>query len=161
MKRILFSLLFLLSCTKGTSPWQIDSIATGDARFNTVKLIHKEDSPLNLELVRTQENIYAFLYLNQFKFHPSSQNPAAIKVKIELENQSFEELLPLLKGKMKVKISPKMTQKIISSLKDGQKVVILIDGFEKRIDEKSFPKIYDQWMGKSLFLQNSIKGPIE
>ena len=152
-------LLLLASCT-ANSPWKLDAIATGHAAFDSARLLYLGEAgkdPLRLEFLRTQEEIACFLSLTQFSFHA----PKTLQAEFRTENGSFKEFLPLLEGKMRLRLSNEATEFLIRSLKDGDEVVILVDGFEKTFRPDGFPKVYDQWLKNSLFLINPLKGPIE
>lgn len=158
-----FFVLLLLSGCLSPSSWYIDAIAAGDLDFDSARLCYLEQertTPLNFELLRIGQEVLAYLSLSQFRFQPTSALCSEIEAKFQIREKTFYETLPVLEGKMRLRLSSEMTERVIHALQEGQEIVILIDGFEKRLKAESFSKMYDKWVGSAAFLNNPIKGPI-
>lgn len=163
--RSLIALGFLLgSCTAGSPYWQLDTIAAGDAAFDSARLraIQPDSpSPLTFEFLKIQDQIEAFLSLTQFHFPLEMADPSTVKIIFSIENESFTEIAPLLEGKMRLRLSSKTTSRVTQALQEGKKVAILLGGFEKILYPEQFSHIYPVFRGQKTMLQNFIKGPLQ
>ncbi|HSX26475.1 MAG TPA: hypothetical protein VLE89_05660 [Chlamydiales bacterium] len=157
-KTLISLLLFLCGCVTD-SPWKLDGILAGDAVFDSTRLRCLDQSPLTFEMVRIGDEIHSFLYLKQFRFISSS--PDSIEATFTIGDQIFHENLPLHEGKMRVQIPQGTIEEIILALHRGEKVSILIDDFEKKLDPDQFPKFYSRFTGNSALFSNLFKGPVE
>ena len=147
------------------SPWKLDSIAAGDKSFDSARLVYRNpagNSPLRLEFLRIGTSIDLFLNLSQFTIAPSLLDPASASVRFAIEGEPpFEEPIPLLEGRMRLRFLPETASRVTRALQDGKKVGILVDGFEETIEPERFPKLYEKLAGGSTLLQNPFKGPME
>lgn len=118
-----------------TNPWKLESISTGDRVFDAARLTYStNDSPLRFEIVQQETGNAAFLSLMKFKFTPSQD----LAIEYSINGERFEETVPLLEGKMRLRIPQETTERIIQALQDGQEVVIIVDGFERHLDSECF-----------------------
>ena len=159
MHKILPLLLLFSSCTI-SSPWTFDTILTQNKAFDSTRIVYSSlDSPLRLELIQFEEGTEAFLSLSKYRFHPTKHG--YVDVLLEIDDEKIHELTPILGGNMRVRLSPEQTEKLIQSLRQDSKVVILIDGFENKITSGHyFVKLYEKMTNPDTGLFNFLKGPL-
>lgn len=158
IRRFLILTLFVCGCTT-TNNWSMDGIATGNSSFDSKRLRYHSTQaypPLQFEIVRMGEQIEAFLSLTHFRL--SEDN---VKIIFTVEDQTFEDLVAVHEGRMRVRLSTEVTQKIIQALQDGKKVAILLDGFEETLDPTQFSSSFSKFANEGSFFQNLFKGPLE
>ena len=71
----------------------------------------------------------------------------------------FEETLPLLEGRMRMRLPANITEKMAQALQEGREVRILVDNMESWIFPEQFTKFYGQFLGENSFFQALWKGP--
>ncbi len=141
-----FSAFLLFFVCSGCSPstlWKLDTIATGNGAFDSTRLTYFNpiSSPLQFEMICMETGIESFLNLTKYKFLPGKNG---IKAQLQINGEITEEMIPVLEGKMRVRLSNMLTQSLIEALKKGQEVSIFIDGFEQHLMPDPFLKLYFQ-----------------
>lgn len=157
MKRFLF--LILLSACSTVSHWRVDSIAAGDSSFNSSRLRYagSEKHPtLLFEMFKLDTQIEAFLSLTQFRLSPDCS-----KVTLTIRGENFEEAITPHEGLMRVRLPSAVTNRLIQALQDGEKVSILIDGFEETLEPDQFSSSFAKFTEGGSFFQNILKGPLQ
>ncbi len=162
----LFGFCLFLAAAGCSSPnyWKLDAIAAGNRSFDSSRLCYSDpnsDSPLVFEILKVGDQIDSFLNLNQFHWGSDSKNLSTIKGTFLIGEERFEEEIPLREGRMRLRLSSEMTERMILALHEGKKVSILIDGFEETLDPNQFPRTYEQFLGKKALFQSILKGPFE
>lgn len=160
MGRSLILLSGLISGCVVPNAWKMDGIVATDPSVASTRLRYvslTQDTPLSFELLRSGDLFDSYLNLHQFTWRPSQ----VVSVVFQMGDQEMTEELPLLQGKMRLKISPELTEKIILTLQQGQKVGILADGFEMTLEPDMFARTYNRFLGKRALFQNIFKGPME
>jgi hypothetical protein len=149
-------LIPLAGCTIA-GPWSVDPIIAGDSAFNASRLIYQTDSyaPLTFELLKMGEQIEAFLSLTRYHLPLEEAH-----IVITINGISIEESLPLHEGGMRVRLPPSITARLIQALQDGQKVGILLDGFEETLDPAQFSPSFAQFLDGPIGLNTLLKGPL-
>ena len=99
-----------------------------------------EHNPLEVEMLKVDGQIQAFLTLSQFHFHESET------VKLILEEGVFEEEIKPHEGLMRLPLSELMTEQLLQALKKDQKVVILLKDFEQEL--RNCPRIIGKAIGQ-------------
>lgn len=132
-------LSILLACSSH-SPWQLDSLASGNKEFNTKKLefktTHRLDG-INVEFLRVGEHLIGYLSTSGRQFQ---SNHALFEVgseKIELE-------LEVREGRMRAKLPQNLTLKMIEALQAGESVVMMVGGLEQHLSPEQFANFYNQ-----------------
>lgn len=152
-------MLFLtLGCSQKQS-WQLDSIASGNAIFDSARLIYADagQSPLRLEIIRLGEEEEGFISLLRYRFTSSAETACFIEAQFVINGECRQARLPLLEGSMKLRIPPSVTEKLIEALQEGHKIDILLDGFKQEIDPTGFPDLYRQFHGSADRIENYVK----
>ncbi|HSX10543.1 MAG TPA: hypothetical protein VLF94_02350 [Chlamydiales bacterium] len=156
MKHLLLIAL-LVGCTK-TNPWNIDSISAGDSRFNGARLryISAQRHPsLIFEMLKVGEEVQAFLSLTRYRLSPDCKT-----LVLTIHGETHEEAIVPHQGLMRVRLSSDTTNKLIQALQSGEKVDILVDGFEESLEPGQFSGSFSKFVGRGHFFQNLIQGPI-
>ena len=82
-----------------------------------------------------------------------------IKAEFRIGEEKIEETLPLLEGNMRLRCSSQLTERLIVALQEGKEVIILVDGFEERLNPAHFLRAYKKLQAKETFLKNlPLKG---
>ncbi len=148
------TLFCLASCTTKT-PWVYESLGAGASPFDSARLTFSDaKSPLRFELVRLESGTEAFISLMRYQFPPSGPVRAAAAVLGEIR----EEDLPCLEGKMRLKLTESFAAWITDALQDGKEVVIMVDGFEQRLEPERFAMQYKKLTGRNTLIRNPFKG---
>jgi hypothetical protein len=126
IKRSLLLIAALTGC--GSHPeWRRDFISTGTSAFDSVRLVHEDPfSPLRFEIIRFEGEVVAYLSLMRYKF--SLLGTASVT--FEIGGEKSERDLPVLEGRMRIRVPAELTKKVIHALQEGEEVVIMVDGFE-------------------------------
>jgi hypothetical protein len=139
--------------------WAVDTIAAGDSSFDSSRLRYipqQPQAPLAFEMMKVGDQIDAYLSLNRFRFKSADK----IKVVFTIADQSFEDQIPVHEGRMRLRLAPQTTEKLIKALQEGHKIVILLDDFEEILDPAQFSGTFAKFIGEGHFFQNFFKGPI-
>ena len=154
--------LILAGCA-GTQSWRLDAIEAGDKAFNYTKLIYidPKSAPLNFEIICQDTLVEAFLYLTKHKLTPPQEHPQSIDVEFTIDDQRFCESVPLLEGRMRLRLPQELAERLILALQEGKKIDILLDGFQQRLNPECFPKLYAKLVKPTDQLTNRLKGLFE
>ncbi len=137
--------------------WTLNTIATGDPAFDCSRLIYASKQaypPMAFELVKMGDQVEGFIHLTRFRFTSQPQ----VKVLFTIAEESFENWVPVNEGAMRIRLIPETTQRLIQALQEGDKVAILIDGFEETLDPTQFSSSFAQFVGEGHFFQNLFTG---
>lgn len=155
----LIALTILWGCSMQPAIWTVDSIAAGDISYDSSRLRYipkQAHAPLAFEMMKIGSQIDGYISLNRFRFKAAEQ----IKVIFNIADQSFEELIPVHEGGMRLHLSSETTERVIKALQEGHKIAILLDDFEEILDPAQFSGIFAKFIGEGHFFQNFFKGPI-
>jgi len=147
--------MYLNGCT-APGLWQCDSMITGHPIFNSIKLTYSDplSSPLQFELIRTHTSTESFLNLTKYQFNPSL---IEINAQFTIDEEVCEAKLPILEGKMRLKLSSELTKQLVNALKNKKEVIIMVDGFVQNVRSDQFPYLYEQFDAKPSFLSKPLK----
>lgn len=167
MQKIFLFFLFVLCSCANQNRWELDAIA-GNQTFDSSRIRYsnpQNPSPLAFELIRIGDRIEAFLNLSRYRLSPSPEDPSSVKTILSIEGERYEESVPLLEGRMRIRLSNETAERIILALQDGKKVSILIDDFEETLEPNEFSRTYNKFLGNQLLgngfrLENLFKGPL-
>lgn len=153
-KRLLTVSICFSACTAQSS-WEINTISTGDTVFDSSRLrFCFSNSPLSIEFVKFADHTDIFLNLSYFRFSQS-----LLPISFIIEENLLEEPVSVYEGRMRIKISEQMSNRLIQALQIGKKIDILVDGFHERLDPDQFPAAYSRFLeGRQM---NFLRGPIE
>jgi hypothetical protein len=157
----LLVLLLLGGCASSPDFWHADAIATGNALYDSSRLIY--DSPhshLKLEFLKTGKDTAAYLFLDQFRFTPQSPDSRSTEVTFTIGETVLQESIYLREGRMRLKLSTELTERIIFALQEGKQVAIVANELKETIDPGSFQTAFAKFLKGSEPL-NFIKGPFE
>ncbi len=151
--------LLTASCA-APSAWHLDTIATGDPAFDSSRLHYSTNSShLKLEMLRIGQEISAFVFLKQHRFTPSALDPASVDIALLINGETIRELAPSREGRMRLRLSKPLTERLINALQEGKQVDIVLDGFQEKISPDSFAKRYEELTQERWEFMNFIKGP--
>lgn len=139
-------MLILSACT-ATNIWQLDSIATGEKAFDSARLVYSDPlhSPLRFEVVGLETGVESFISLSKHKLSPSRDHPNAVEAQFTIDGEKFVEVIPILEGRMRLRLPPELTGRLIEALQEGEKIDILLDGFEQTLEPESFQNSMKRW----------------
>lgn len=159
---ISFFLLILSACASSTI-WKLDSIATGEKAFDSARLVYANAiaSPLQFEIVGQETGVESFLSLSKHRLTASSEYPNEIEAQFTIEEEKFVERIPLLEGRMRLRLPPELSGRFIEALQEGKKIDILLDGFELTLEPERFSKFYEQVARKADRSVNPLEGSLE
>jgi hypothetical protein len=151
----------IVSCTSVPDFWQSDALATGSSQYDSSRLIY--DSPLShlkVEFLKTEKETAAYLFLDQFQFTPSNLDSHSTDVFFTIGETLLKESIYLREGRMRLKLSAELTERILLALQEGKQVAIVADAFKETIEPGSFQAAFAKFMKGSEPL-NFIKGPLQ
>lgn len=93
----LFFLFLLLAGCSNPSGWKYDEIVTGDATFDSTRLVYSPLSgypPFKIELFKMNGEIEGFVYITQHRLNPQADDPGKILISLQLEERQVEESIP-------------------------------------------------------------------
>lgn len=142
------ALLGLVGCGS-MDPWVLDGIHAGDAQFDSKRLSYLPAGgypPWKIEFFREGGEILAFVSLVQYGF----RSEGLVKVGLEVQGKSvYEEEASVLAGGMRVQFSKGFTSALIQALQEGEKVSILVDGWQETLETVSFKKNFAKLLDDS------------
>ncbi len=152
----LIALVLLSGCAfhNSQSSWLVDGIEAGVKEFDSKRLRHISSNPdasLAYEMVKIGNETCAYLQLSQYKLKPTADQQ--VDALFLIGGDAFEESLLVHEGRMRIRLSPEIAERITLALQDGIKVSILVDGFEETLQPDQFAEAYNQFLGKGSFLQ--------
>jgi len=160
--------LLLLTLTVGCvskSPWQLESIASGEKQFDSARLSCCNTdslSPLRLEFLRLDTNVELYLSSMQYPFRSDTPDRKSVLVKFAIEGEpSFEQRLPLREGRMRLHIPATAQEKIAAALSDGKEITVHVDDLHETFRPDYFSYLYDQFNSSAPLIRNPFKGPLE
>ncbi len=154
----LYLIFLILTSCASTTHWSTDGIAAGDRAFDSKRIRYhsaQAHPPLQFEMVKMGSQIDAFVSLTHFRFTDDQ-----VKIQFTTPSLTFEDQLLVHEGRMKAHLSPEATQKLIQALQAGEKVAILLDGFEETLDPAQFSGSFSEFAKDGTFFQNFFRGPI-
>lgn len=135
-----FLLLSVVSCNSGPNRWKLTYLSASDVKFSSSKLYHQTSNQfhgLEFELLRLQDRLIA--YLNVFsQTIPAASEPTSAKVTLRIDGKEHQGLARRLEGGQRLLLKEEMTDLIISSLRQGKAVEIILDGYEETITPEEF-----------------------
>ncbi len=158
-KRLVLLSLFFCGCSTSINHWQVDDITAGDQSFNVsrIRFASSQDHPsLVFEILKIGNEMNAFLRLTRFRF-----STEIAKVSFTIGNETFEESIPVHEGGMRLRLSSETTQLITRALQEGQKVDIVLDGFEETLTPEQFSSAFTEFVNEAHFFQTLFKGPLK
>ena len=154
MRFSLFFIAILAGCA-ATNPWKLESIATGEALFDSARLTYSDTvTPLRFEIVRIESGIETFLSLTKYKFTTAN----GIKIEFDIAGEKSEETVPFLEGKMRLRLPAELSERLINALQEGKEVAMIADGFEQHLNPDQFTTQYEKLAGKKAIFRNPFKG---
>ena len=151
------ALIAILTGCGAANSWKYEAIETGNPLFDSARLTFADSSsPLRFEMMRTHSGIEAFLSLTQYSFTP--QNEILVTLKMGGVETPIEELLPLLKGNMRLRLPAPLLESLTQALQEGREVAILVDGFEENLTPGHFIREYEKLLGNTLIFKSPFKG---
>ena len=157
MRRLSFLFVLLAFGCANPTLWKFDALETGLAEFDSARLLYsdpKSASPLRFEIDRIGYEIVAYLNLAQYKL---TQGPSVV-VSLKIGDEVYEEELPILEGRMRLRLSQTMTRKLVLALQEGKSVKFSTDGFEETLQCDNFTPLYQKLVKNTEFLQNILQG---
>lgn len=115
-----------------SSPWSLESIASGNSAFDSKRIIYRSNKPLseaNLEFFCTGTEISGYFSSPGRRFGTG----ASASARLSIGSECLEEELPLHEGRMRVKLPEEWTFKTVDALKNGQEVGIMVGSIEQII----------------------------
>jgi hypothetical protein len=109
---------------------------------------------LVFEIFKIDNDIEAFLSLPRSRLSQDCK-----KVLLTIRGIAYEETIVPHEGLMRVRLPETTTNRLIQALQDGEKVSILIDGFEENLEPDQFSSSFAQFLGQGQFFQNFLRGP--
>ncbi|MBM3184179.1 MAG: hypothetical protein FJZ64_02610 [Chlamydiae bacterium] len=144
-----FALLLIFTACSAPNPWKYQSIPVDDPIFDSARLTYVASSPLQFEIMRLGQEIEGFLNLTKHKFSSSKKT---VKAEFRMGEDKIIAELPVLEGNMRVPLPLPLTNQLISALQEGKEVVILVDGFEERLNPNRFFSFYEKLQRKDSFI---------
>jgi hypothetical protein len=132
----------------------MDHLATGNPVYDSSRLRYTAASPITFEMLRVGNDIETFLTLTRFRIKERDK----VKVHFTTTSGSFEDFASVHEGNMRARLSQEATEKIIASLRDGEKVVILLDGFEQTLEPTKFSQVFAEFLGERSFYETLLRG---
>ncbi|HEX2582509.1 MAG TPA: hypothetical protein VHL30_00135 [Chlamydiales bacterium] len=154
-------LSFIVSCTSPPAFWQTDALVTGSPQYDSSRLLY--DAPLShlkLEFLKTEKGTSGYLFLDQFRFTLSTPDSPSMDVFFTIGETLLKESIYLREGRMRLKLSAELTERILSALQKGQQVAIVADAFKETIEPDSFQTAFAKFL-KGTEPLNFIKGPLQ
>lgn len=124
--------------------------------FDSSRLRYLSDSPITFEMLRAGNEIEAFLSLTRFRMKQDGK----VKVLFTTPSRSFEDLATIHEGRMRLRLSLEATEKLIQALQDGEKVAIVLDGFEQTLEPGRFSNSFAQFLGERSFYETLLRGTL-
>lgn len=136
----------ICSCTTSQN-WTCETLP-GAIDSSRLTYISKEPhNPLRFEMLKIGKEVEVFISLERFHFISNNK----VTVEFKIGEESFEDLVAVHEGRMRIRLHSEISEKIIQALQDGQEVVIVVDGFEETLDAIQFSSFYSQFLGKTFF----------
>lgn len=153
--RHLISLLLTTACASQASHWTLDQV--GGAELSRLRYHSQQAHPtLAFELVKFGSDVEAFLSLTRFRLKEADR----VNILFTIDQETFSEEIAVHEGKMRLKIPPETSARLIQALQDGHKIGILLDDFEETLDPGEFPNSYAKFLGGGYFFEPFLKGPV-
>lgn len=130
------------------TPWQLDSIASGDTPFSFSRLSSRAPhSHLRFELLKNSAGeVLPFLITERHHFTPSNEDPQFANLLIRIEGAEYKSRAYLRKGGMRLSLLKEIGEPIILALKEGKQVELLLDGFQGTLLPDEFSPLFSQFL---------------
>ena len=146
-------------CVSTQTPWIVDTLPGDPDSFGSSRLRYlsaEAHCPLTFELLKIGDQVEAFVSSVRFRFRGS-----LAKVILTIDGQSFEDEIPIHEGRMRLRLPPRATQRVIEALQGGKKIGIVVDDFEETLDPAHFSSLFASFIGGGQFFESLFKGPVE
>lgn len=135
-------------CAAHNSRWEVSAIQTGDASFDSKRLVYKTQNELRdleLELLYYEGRVHAFLGMHMFSIAGEKESS------ISFISKKGEYICKgtLLEGGQKILLSEHDTLKLIDLLKESKELFIETGGFKCHVDSSGFKSKYNSLLRAS------------
>lgn len=138
------SFFFLFSCSTAPSVWHLSSLDTNTEGLVSKKLFyvpnHASDG-IGLQFLSYDDTIHASFHIYQGKIKDKEN----VQLTIKIDEKSFCEITPVLKGNQQLVLSEHFTNLCIQALKDKKSIKVFFDEYEQTIDHKGFDALYPKF----------------
>lgn len=154
---ILLAILFS-SCNR-SDPWRNLSIKTGNANFNSSKLLYPATNfshDLEIEFLYTAQRLHAYINVYSETIPPHQGDDKVAALSLAVKDHHYEILVDRLAGGQRLKIPEESLTFFINLLEKHSYVILgLKDGYKTRINAKDFKKHFKILKAKTLsFIPN-------
>lgn len=148
-KRVIFILFltFFSSCSKPCLGWKLSTIHAVYPCSTYAKARLTPCNPfseLEAELLCNGKDTSFFLNALMLGFPPAETCEGKINVNVMIAEQSYEYASERLEGGQRIKLPEQAKQLIISTLLDGDSVIISIDRYQTVLIPDNFEKVYQE-----------------
>lgn len=104
-------------------------------------------APLELELLRLDTGVEAFLNLQRGRFESQT-----VAVHLAFPEYDIEESLPVRAGQTRVRLSPEASEQLVAFLARGDSVLISVEDATLLVDSDTFSRVYTGWLDRDTHL---------
>lgn len=143
----LFLFLLATSCSSSSCPkWQIEETITCSPCYNSGKIFFPppdEFSGLELELARGPDDVRMYINVFSIEISGEADDSNAAQVLVDFGGEAETFTANILQGGQRLLLPPEATERILSSLLDGDYITISVDRYKAEIPSENFPKLYN------------------
>ncbi|MBS0604437.1 MAG: hypothetical protein JSS60_05285 [Verrucomicrobia bacterium] len=161
MKLLILFSLFLLSCSK-QSHWAFDQVHSDKKEFRSTKLTYYSRDPvsgLDLELLRTEEHLNAYLNIHSIPIAPYKGDPKKALVTLEINGEKIQSIAYRLGGGQRFLLSEEIAETVIEALHNHQEVSIALIGYRTLFQPEDFSAKFQKLVHPFPF-ENPFKLPL-
>ena len=160
--RFLFLLLLpLLACSR-SSPWAFSQVHSEREEFRSTKLTYASHSPVNgidLELLKTQERLTAFLNIHSIPIPPGREDPKRAMLFLTIDGKKSEHAVYRLDGGQRFVLDEETTTLLIEALKEKQDVALSLSSYRTLLKPEGFGPGFER-LNHPFPLENPFRLPL-
>jgi hypothetical protein len=144
----LLSLSFFILCSGCTKDphWKYTTLPGSQKGYESAELLFSSSSDLELQMIRIEKEIYAYLFLTSQKIPSLPENPDKATLLFLVDNVlSLEATLPILLGGQKISLDKKTTTFILETLKAKKALTIKLADYTASLDPEDFEKQFGKF----------------
>lgn len=153
-------LLLLCSCA-ASHTWQISHLQTGSPDFDSSRIVCPSSNPvsgIDLELTRTDGQIFAHLHVHTETTLPYDENPKEALVRLSTPDHTFSGIAYRHEGGQRLLLPDALKDPLVQALTQGKDVTIELIGYRSLISAQGFAEAYAS-LQKTPF-RNPLQPPV-
>lgn len=144
----------LLASCRSSSPWNLDRVESGNAAFNSTKLIFPASDAIygiDIEFLHTSKDLYVYLNVHSTPVPPLKDDPKHAHVVLTVGSEKHHFVALRREGGQRLLLSKETVNLLIESLQKDLPIEIRVSGYSTQLTTADFSKKFQKMQQAPLF----------